>query len=58
MRGSGILYDLGSHLVDQAVELFGIPEAASADVRTQREGGQVDDYFHIELHYKPERNRK
>eukprot|EP01135_Chromosphaera_perkinsii_P000318 Nk52_evm87s62 gene=Nk52_evmTU87s62 len=56
--GSGILYDLGSHLVDQAIELFGVPEAVSADVRTQREGAQVDDYFQIELLYSASRNLK
>ena len=31
--GAGILYDLGSHLIDQALMLFGLPESVTADVR-------------------------
>ena len=50
--GSGILYDLGSHLIDQALVLFGIPEKISADVQIQRTGGKADDCFEIVLHYK------
>jgi len=49
--GSGILFDLGPHLIDQALMLFGEPEALSADVRTEREGASVDDAFDIVLHY-------
>ena len=48
-EGSGVLYDLGSHLIDQALVLFGPPERLWADVTTQREGGAVDDYFHVVL---------
>mmetsp|Transcript_31826 Transcript_31826/g.50802 ORF Transcript_31826/g.50802 Transcript_31826/m.50802 type:complete len:359 (-) Transcript_31826:1712-2788(-) len=51
MPGSGILYDLGSHLLDQAVELFGRPDGITADVGIQRAGAQVDDFFDVELHY-------
>lgn len=47
--GAGLLYDLGSHLIDQALHLFGPPETVLADVRAQREGGVVDDYFHLVL---------
>ena len=47
----GILYDLGSHLIDQALSLFGKPNAISADVIKQRPGAEIDDYFHIVLHY-------
>ncbi|MGE6205241.1 oxidoreductase [Guptibacillus hwajinpoensis] len=50
-KGSGILFDLGSHLIDQALILFGEPEAVYADVMTQREAGITDDYFHLVLHY-------
>ncbi len=50
-HGSGILYDLGSHLIDQALSLFGKPNAISADVIKQRPGAEIDDYFHIVLHY-------
>lgn len=49
---SGVLYDLGPHLIDQAVTLFGEPEEIYADIRFQRENTIVDDYFHIELHYQ------
>jgi len=49
--GSGVLFDLGSHLVDQAVALFGLPEAVTADVRLEREGAAVDDAFEVTLHY-------
>ncbi|QWG80711.1 MULTISPECIES: oxidoreductase [Bacillus cereus group] len=51
LPGSGILYDLGSHLIDQALSLFGKPDAISADVIKQRPGAEVDDYFHVVLHY-------
>lgn len=51
LPGSGILYDLGSHLIDQALSLFGKPDAISADVVKQRPGAEIDDYFHVVLHY-------
>ncbi|MHA6794300.1 oxidoreductase [Pseudonocardia bannensis] len=50
-RGAGLLYDLGPHLIDQAVSLFGLPETVIADVRAQRPGAVVDDYFHLVLGY-------
>jgi scyllo-inositol 2-dehydrogenase (NADP+) len=49
--GSGIVYNLGSHLIDQAIVLFGKPTAVSADIRILRTGGQVDDFFDISLEY-------
>jgi scyllo-inositol 2-dehydrogenase (NADP+) len=49
--GSGILFDLGSHLIDQAQVLFGLPQSITADVRVQREGAKADDYFEIGLDY-------
>jgi scyllo-inositol 2-dehydrogenase (NADP+) len=51
LPGSGILYDLGSHLIDQALLLFGLPQSVTADVITQRAQGKVDDYFHLILGY-------
>ncbi|MGE5680172.1 MAG: oxidoreductase [Bacillota bacterium] len=51
LPGSGILYDLGPHLIDQALCLFGRPESLIADVRIQREGGKADDNFEIILNY-------
>ncbi|MBW8882685.1 MAG: Gfo/Idh/MocA family oxidoreductase, partial [Asticcacaulis sp.] len=53
--GSGIWYDLGSHLVDQALNLFGRPDAIQADIAAQRPGSQADDYFHATLFYGPMR---
>lgn len=49
--GAGLLNDLGPHLIDQALQLFGWPDKLAADVAVQRDGGPVDDYFAITLHY-------
>jgi len=49
--GAGLLWDLGPHLVDQAIGLFGWPDAMTADIATQRPGAQADDYFELTLHY-------
>jgi scyllo-inositol 2-dehydrogenase (NADP+) len=49
--GAGLFNDLGPHMIDQALRLFGTPEAISADVQAQREGAKVDDYFDVTLHY-------
>jgi len=50
--GSGIIYDLGTHIIDQAVCLFGKPETAKAKIETQRKNSLIDDSFDIQLHYK------
>ena len=49
--GAGILNDLSPHLIDQAIHLFGMPEAVFADLRMTRPGSQVDDYFEILFYY-------
>jgi scyllo-inositol 2-dehydrogenase (NADP+) len=49
--GTGTLYNLGSHLIDQALVLFGPPEHVNADIRIQRSGGMVDDAFTLWLGY-------
>ncbi|NWJ50671.1 MAG: oxidoreductase [Bacteroidetes bacterium] len=49
--GTGTLYNLGSHLIDQAVVLFGMPDAVNAEIRVLRPGGEVDDCFDIRLSY-------
>lgn len=49
--GGGILFDLGSHLIDQAQTLFGLPRAVTADIRIQREHARVDDNFELVLDY-------
>ena len=50
--GKGILYNLGSHMLDQALVLFGMPDEVDARVGIQRPGGKVDDYYDIRLQYK------
>ncbi|RRJ93967.1 Gfo/Idh/MocA family oxidoreductase [Flavobacterium macacae] len=49
--GAGILKDLGSHIIDQALTLFGFPEALNADIRITRDYSLVDDNFDILLYY-------
>jgi len=55
--GTGLLNDLGSHMIDQALCLFGKPGAISADVQCQRGDAQVDDYFDLTLFYDQVRVR-
>lgn len=50
--GSGQWYDLGPHMVDQAVALFGLPSAVTADLRIQRECAKTIDNFEVVLHYE------
>ena len=49
--GSGIWFDLGSHLLDQALCLFGAPEAITARCLASRDNSETTDYFHVLLHY-------
>jgi len=49
--GAGLWFDLGPHLVDQALQLFGLPLSVQADITAQREGAVVDDFFHVLLRY-------
>lgn len=49
--GSGIVYDLGAHLIDQVLCLFGLPKTIAADIRMQRPHAKVDDYFDLRLDY-------
>jgi len=49
--GAGLWYDLGPHLLDQALQLFGAPLGITADIAVQRDGGETDDYFHAMLRY-------
>lgn len=49
--GSGLLADLGPHLIDQALRLFGPPDSLSADIVAQRDAALVDDYFELVLRY-------
>jgi scyllo-inositol 2-dehydrogenase (NADP+) len=49
--GTGVLYDLGSHLVDQALQLFGMPDAVFADLSIIRPISKVEDYMEVLLYY-------
>ena len=49
--GGGVLYDLGSHIIDQVLLLFGTPRAVTADVFAEREGSLVDDAFLVQFEY-------
>lgn len=57
VQGTGVLYDLGPHVIDQALFLFGMPDALFADLMKQRPGSLVDDYFEIILFYPKMRVR-
>ena len=49
--GANILYNLGSHLIDHALYLFGTPVSVWADIRKLRDGAQTDDFFELKLFY-------
>jgi predicted dehydrogenase len=49
--GGGLLLDLGTHVVDQALQLFGLPEGVSAEVLRERTGAVVNDSFTVRLRY-------
>lgn len=53
--GSGLWNDIGAHLVDQALQLFGVPEAVYLDSAILRQGGLTDDYFTAILRYPDKR---
>jgi len=49
--GTGLLYDLGSHLIDQALQFFGMPDSIFADITIMRKLSKVDDYMELILYY-------
>jgi predicted dehydrogenase len=49
--GAGLLYDLGPHLIDQTLLLFGIPDSVQATLALQRRGSRTDDFFQLVLRY-------
>ena len=55
--GTGILYDLGSHLLDQGIQLFGMPESVFSDIFIARPISKVEDYMEVLLFYKSLRVR-
>ena len=56
-QGASLLNDLGPHLIDQALQLFGKPGALTADLAAQRPTSEVDDYHDIVFHYGARRVR-
>lgn len=50
--GAGIFYDLGAHLIDQALDLFGLPITLTADLRLQRKDAKAIDNFELVMNYK------
>ena len=52
LPGSGVFYDLGPHLIDQALVLFGMPKAITADIRKMKSYSKVDDFFDVKLDYE------
>jgi predicted dehydrogenase len=49
--GAGLWFDLGPHLIDQALHLFGMPDSVNANFGILRPGGQTDDWAHVQLNY-------
>lgn len=54
LAGSGSVHDLGAHLVDQAVQLFGQPKKVFADVFSMKGQDFANDYFEILFYYENE----
>ena len=50
--GGGLWFDLGPHLIDQALQLFGLPQAVTAGIAVLRPGGSADDWAHVVLSYE------
>ncbi len=53
--GGGLFNDLGPHMIDQMLQLFGMPDAVSADIMAQRAEAAVDDFFDVSFHYDSRR---
>lgn len=51
LPGSGVFYDLGSHLIDQSLYFFGMPQAVTAHIQAVRPWAKADDSFDVKLHY-------
>jgi predicted dehydrogenase len=49
--GAGLWFDLGPHLIDQALQLFGLPQTINASFAVLRKGGETDDWAHVQLNY-------
>ncbi|MDJ1654645.1 oxidoreductase [Raoultella sp. Ech2A] len=49
--GSGLWFDLGPHLIDQALQLFGLPQSVQGNIATLRQGAEINDWAHVVLNY-------
>lgn len=49
--GSGLWFDLGPHLIDQTLQLFGLPQSVQGNIATLREGAEINDWAHVVLNY-------
>lgn len=49
--GSGLWFDLGPHMIDQALQLFGLPQSVQGNIATLREGAEINDWAHVVLNY-------
>ncbi|VTN08481.1 Uncharacterized oxidoreductase ydgJ [Raoultella terrigena] len=47
--GSGLWFDLGPHLIDQALQLFGLPQSVQGNIATLRQGAEINDWAHVVL---------
>ncbi len=56
LAANGLVYDLGPHLIDQVISLFGEPLSFHKTTATHRSGSEVDDYFFIQLSYPNQLN--
>ncbi|MBS1503863.1 MAG: Gfo/Idh/MocA family oxidoreductase [Bacteroidetes bacterium] len=56
LPGNGLVYDLGPHLIDQAISLFGKPLSFEKTSGIYRENSEVPDYFHFHLKYPHQLN--
>ncbi|WP_313773671.1 oxidoreductase [Enterobacter huaxiensis] len=49
--GSGLWFDLGPHLIDQTLQLFGLPQSVQGNIATLRAGAEINDWAHVVLNY-------
>ncbi|KGD72405.1 oxidoreductase [Tatumella morbirosei] len=51
LPGSGLWFDIGPHIVDQALQIFGLPDFVSGDLAILRPGASINDWAHVTLSY-------
>ena len=52
LPGSGLWFDIGPHITDQALQLFGLPETIQANIASLRDNAEIDDWAHVVLNYE------